>query len=329
MDEDLAAGLASLAAGIQKMKTMIPDIYNKPKILLAYLFDYFPDEEELLIKLAPSILSDISVLFYGQLLCGKFDSVQILKEASENSDANMSYMNMYLRTLYLVEGAEEFFTEYKTDAARADGKREYTINIKKSNEDISAEEYYQMACMQKSEKGIEDKALYVDLLKKASDKGHLAAKHSMALFYLKGKYVKQDIDRGFMELMECADNGYAGAGYEIYTFSKRYREIISENIAFDYLKKAAMAGMREAEYDLAMLYYENGADGDYKKAVELLRKCADKNDAGAMYQLALCYRYGHGTSPDIKKAMELLEKAAGLGHKRAKEIIALVIRKTL
>lgn len=317
MDTDLNI----LLPGIQKIKTHIPDIYEKPRILLSYLFDYFPDEEEILVKYAPGILSDISTLFAEQIISRKFDSVQILEKIALNSTSEIDILNVYLRGLFEIEGISDLFVEYGTDISSLNNSKKYTIDIRKSSGEKSAEEYYQMACLQKTERGIQNINLYVELLEKASEMGHLTAKHSMALFYLKGKHVAQNIDRGFSELMECADSGNPAASYEIYNFSKRYKETIDDEIAFGYLKKAAMLNMREAEYDLAMLYYQNGVDEDYKKAIDLLERCADKNDAGAMYQLALCYRYGHGTKVDIDKAMELLKKAADLGHKTAKDIL--------
>lgn len=47
--------LRKIITGIQKIKMTIPDIYEKPRVLFSYLFDYFPDEEELLVKYAPAM----------------------------------------------------------------------------------------------------------------------------------------------------------------------------------------------------------------------------------------------------------------------------------
>lgn len=313
--------LRKIITGIQKIKMTIPDIYEKPRVLFSYLFDYFPDEEELLVKYAPAILSDISILFAAQISNRKFDSVQILEKVAQMDVNQIGISNVYLGVLFEIEGISDLFVEYKNDIGSLSNSEKNTINISNNSGEKSAEEYFQMACLQKTERGIQNINLYIELLEKASEMGHLIAKHSMALFYLKGKHVAQNIERGFLELRKCADSENPVASYEIYVFSKKYKGIISEEIAFEYLKKAAMQNMREAEYDLAMLYYENGVDEDYKKAIELFRRCADKNDAGAMYQLALCYRYGHGTKPDINMAMDLIRKAASLGHAKAKEII--------
>ena len=312
-----------LAIGIQEIKNNIPDIYTKPKIMLGYLFDWFPEREALLAELALCILSDISVLFDEQVHAGKFDSKKIVSNVIDNNKIKAENANHYLELLFEAEGIINHFEPYIPYDEKNDNRSEvqYKIDISKLNSSRSAEEYYQMACLQKTEKGIQNLDVYIEFLEKASEKGHLLAKHSMALLYLKGKYVSQDFEKGFSLLKECADYGDGNSNYEIYIFSKRYKDVISDSIAFDYLKKASAIGVTEAQYDLAMQYYENGIEEDYKKAFDLLSKCANKNDAGALYQLALCYRYGHGTALNLQKAMEMLKCAANLGHKKAKEIV--------
>lgn len=310
-----------LVIGIVKIKDKVPDIYEKQRIMLSFLFDWFPDKEEMLIKLAPYILSDISVLFNEQLQSGELDSKKIVASVMQDGMTDYEDANVYLKILYKVEGISDKFEYFIPDINNVQTAPRYVINISKADDEKSAEEFYQMACLQKTDKGIENVNLYIEFMEKASEKGHLQARHSMALFHLKGKYVPQDTKKGFSLLMECAECGEQMANYEVYMFSKRFKEVISESVAINYLKKAAELGIGEAEYALAMLYYENGVEEDYKKAFNLLLKCADKNDACAFYQLALCYRYGHGTQSDIQTAMKMLGRAAELGHKRAKEIV--------
>lgn len=183
----------------------------------------------------------------------------------------------------------------------------------------SPEDYYKLACACKTVKGIVDEETYKNNLKKASDLGHCIAMHTVARLLLKGKYFRKDIQASLELFQKCAENGDA---YCFYEMAEVYlRELNDKFNHFTYLKKAVNAGVQEAIYDLAMVYYSNGSPQDYSSAAELLKKAVTNGDINSMYQLALCYRYGHGVEKNMTEAMGLLKKAAELGHSKAKEII--------
>ena len=68
------------------------------------------------------------------------------------------------------------------------------------------------------------------------------------------------------------------------------------------------------EYDLAMKYL---AEQNFKAAVKPLQVAAENNISNAQYNLALMYYQGDGVKQDIKKSAEWLERAAKNGHDRA------------
>lgn len=68
------------------------------------------------------------------------------------------------------------------------------------------------------------------------------------------------------------------------------------------------------EYDLAMTYLSKQ---DYKAAFKPLRVAAENNISNAQYNLALMYYQGDGVKQNIKKSAQWLEKAAKNGHKGA------------
>jgi len=68
------------------------------------------------------------------------------------------------------------------------------------------------------------------------------------------------------------------------------------------------------EYDLAMKYL---SEQNYKAALKPLQVAADNNISNAQYNLALMYYQGDGVKQDIEKSAEWLEKAAQNGHERA------------
>lgn len=55
------------------------------------------------------------------------------------------------------------------------------------------------------------------------------------------------------------------------------------------------------------------SDGDYGKALLLLKPLADEGVAEAIGMLGIAYQRGAGVDVDAKKAVELLEKAVDMG----------------
>jgi len=82
----------------------------------------------------------------------------------------------------------------------------------------------------------------------------------------------------------------------------------------------------EKEYDLAMQYL---SEQNYKAALKPLQTAADYNISNAQYNLALMYYQGDGVKQDIKKSAQWLEKAAKNGHKRAIENIGRIYMQLL
>lgn len=311
----------SLVEKISSIKTIKKDILSFPHILLGYFMDMYPEEDELICEYINVIISPMSKTLYEQIESENID-VQKIYDSVEDDSISSELMNSYMLALMRIEGYENLYTEYekKTEVSQVNQK-EIVIDISKHDEEKTAEEYYKLALQQKGYCGIKDKEKYISFLMRASEKGHFVAKHTMALYYLKGKFIPADREKGKILLRECADYGDANSQFEIYEYGKRFPDLFSNQEMFEYLKKAVEQGLEMAKYDLAMMYNENATDEDYLKAVQLLSQCVEKGDASAMYQLALNYRYGHGVVKDMNKAMELLKNAAALGHKRAAEII--------
>ena len=84
------------------------------------------------------------------------------------------------------------------------------------------------------------------------------------------------------------------------------------------LKQGADNGNATAQNLLGECYQKgNGTSVDYAKAVACYRKAANSGNAEAQYNLAVCYSRGLGISKDMKQAFNYFQKAAGRGHARA------------
>jgi len=121
------------------------------------------------------------------------------------------------------------------------------------------------------------------------------------------------------------------------------------------LRKAADAGMMQAQADLAEIYFrgigiepdmvlaekyarlaagQDYAPGEYllgaillrqeknEDAVGWLEKAAKQNDAQAQFALALLLIDGRGISRDVKRAIDLLTQSAGTGYAAAQAFLA-------
>ena len=83
---------------------------------------------------------------------------------------------------------------------------------------------------------------------------------------------------------------------------------------FLHTSKAADQGLREAQYNLGVFFY-NGINVpiDYEKAFCYFQKAATNNLAIAQYNLATCFHYGQGTKQDVHKAIIWYRKAVDQG----------------
>jgi len=296
-----------------------PDVLSAPKRLFAYFCDYSYEDRERLLMIKDIILSGIcSDLFEMK----KKDIVdfQDLYKGKQITGENLEEYTSLVRATCLILGCEAQFVPPVINFENKEKSIPNSkITLRKDDGEKSADEYYNLACVQKTARGIENAELYIGYMKKASDLGHRSAMHTMARFLYKGKYVEKDVIAAIELLIRCVDNGQVGCLYEIADLY--HRELNDADKYFEYLKRAVEENVKEAKYELAMLYYNNGLPDDYVKAVQILKSSVDDGDINSMYQLALCYRFGQGVAMNMNAAMELLRQAAKNGHSKAREIV--------
>ena len=94
----------------------------------------------------------------------------------------------------------------------------------------------------------------------------------------------------------------------------------SETQDIGQLRKAAMQGDVDAQFDLGIMYYlGEGVPEDDREAVKWLRKAAEEGLAPAQSQLGLMYYNGAGVPEDYVKAYVWLNLAAAQGNTKATE----------
>lgn len=190
----------------------------------------------------------------------------------------------------------------------------------------------------------------MDFLEKAVRLGNLNAKRFLALEYINGEHIEQDIDKGIEMLTECADGGdplscfllgiiyFKGefvnrnlskaekyllmadkdSGHACYYLGKFYQEEEKYDIdkVVEWLEKAVNYDeiKANASYSLAKILLEDNKYHDTQKAIKLLELSAEENN-WASFLLGRLYFFGtEDIEKDKEKAMEWLNRSADDGN---------------
>lgn len=143
--------------------------------------------------------------------------------------------------------------------------------------------------------------------------------------------IARDMQIAFGWYQKAAEHGIADAVYEL---SLCYEEgegtAPFPEKAQELLEKAAELGHMEAQFRLAMQFYEGHTvvcdikiEKNYEKAVYWLEKGAAQGDNFAQYYLGLCYENGTGVGQNYEKAVSLYHRAADCEYPQAEAIFEL------
>ena len=320
------------------------EILFKPEILIAWMMDYNPQDESVFCEYKDAIMLGVSGAFANSCFGGKnldekdsFDAQSFFNTYVNENENSIDKKKLadYINILCDVFEIQKF--EYVVTDNEAESDNTFkAINLEKNvqipaedfqfsgesseknvpiSEDLTGEEYYRRAESFKKNAVVEDVENYIDNLKKSSDKNFNRASHVLGHLYLKGKYVERNFEKGIEYLDRCVKNGDINSAFEIYN----YLRPVDLDRSVDYLKKAAEAGLVQAEYEYALMLYEMG--GSDNKAFDYFNRAAEKNHGYSLYYIAVCYQMGKGVGKDVNKAKEYLQKAASMGVSRAKEIL--------
>ena len=198
--------------------------------------------------------------------------------------------------------------------------------------------------------GDKDMPKAMDFLEKAVRLGNLNAKRFLALEYISGEHIEQDIDKGIEMLTECAVGGdplscfmlgriyFKGefvnrdlskaekyllmadkdSGHACYYLGKLYQEEekYDPDKAVEWLEKAVNYDEIKAyaSYSLAKILLEDNKYHNSERAVKLLVSAADENN-WASFLLGRLYLFGtEDIEKDKEKAMEWLNRSSDDGN---------------
>ena len=187
-------------------------------------------------------------------------------------------------------------------------------------------------------KGVEkDMTEAVKWFKQAAEQGNADAMFKLGLACYEGDGMPLDLDEAAKWFRKAAEHGNADArekldsmkeilalyesakkgsvsaifnlGAAFYFGKQGMRENKEE--AIKWWKKAAEAGLLEAQYNLGAYYHNNHL---YYTAAEWYRKAAEQGNAKAMNTLGFYYEYGEGVRQDTNEAIKWYTKAAEKGN---------------
>ena len=126
----------------------------------------------------------------------------------------------------------------------------------------------------------------------------------------------------FLSLLFLCLSASAQTAEELNAKGAEYYSAGDYTKAVKYFRKAAEQGDAEAQYNLALSYYNGqGVTKSYPNAVKWYRKAAEQGDAKAQFNLALCYGKGDGVPKSYTEAVKWLKKAAAQGHSDAINVL--------
>ncbi len=225
------------------------------------------------------------------------------------------------------------------DLTRADIKRGYRMAL----DFPRAEEAFRRIRLQKDDNALVDLAdmlmhghgidpdpeLAVAWLKRSAVLRHPGAQWLVGLAQATGCGAARDVAAGMRLLQQAAEQGHAGAQYDLAELLMRQAGASQHARAVQWYRAAAQADHLPAMYRLAMLYRSGEVAADkpvraaarraphLASAVTWLTRAAERGHTDAQYELGQMHAQGLGTTQDFGQALHWYGLAATQGHAKA------------
>lgn len=189
---------------------------------------------------------------------------------------------------------------------------EPTEPIADTNDNLTVEQPPQL---DKSEQSADD----IDYVQGSAELGNRNAKCILALKYISGKHIEQNIEKGITMLTECADSGDAFSCYRLGNLFLQGKIVMKD---LDKAEKYLLSAKDNefTQHALGKLYLQK-EKSDIMKAISYFKKSADKN-MWSSYQLGKLYLFGaDGLEKDQEKAIQLLNLSVEQGNEYAQNFL--------
>lgn len=208
-------------------------------------------------------------------------------------------------------------------APTTNGRAPSLIELHLQAEDSIDAQYTLAMKYLKGEGVARDLAVALQWLRAAAGGGHVDAEYQLGLLYRDGIGVPKDLARALRWLQVAAVAGHEKAQT---AYSELHRaQLVRESGS---LRAAAKGGDAAAQYTLGQHYLAGKAPlvVNPAQAVVWLTRAAERQHAGAQYEIGTFYRDGTHVARDPVLARKWLGKAAAQGHVKAKVAVQDIIR---
>ena len=291
--------------------------------------------------------------------CGtKLEEREVEVSTSTNSKSHTATMEIETVSTNISSGDEEIETilsKYRDEYGdmRILNLEEYAVaaeELQKCVDKGNVEAMCFLAILYMDGHGVpKDETVAYNLIRKADNLGSQYAHAMLAIFYLNGMIVQQNVDEAInrltigyekLQIPSIAGN-LAGFYYNMgdYKAALKYATEAAEKNdktgltvlgscylngnevnkndekAFEYYIQAAAMGEEMALNQIGWMYMNGcGVEEDPSQAFFWYNESANKQSDVGMYNLAYCYRDGYGVEQDSEKAAEWYKKAAEAGY---------------
>jgi TPR repeat protein len=154
----------------------------------------------------------------------------------------------------------------------------------------------------------------------ASEGGHILSQYLAGHCHEFGDGIRKNDKLAFEYYEILANKNYTIGHFKLGWFCDNglYVKKDSQIAAYWYsywFEKAVNNGILVAMFNLGILYVNgNGVGGNHRKAFELFKKLAEREDSYGITMLGYCFEYGIRINTVKQQAVELYQKAASLGN---------------
>ncbi|MCC5854910.1 MAG: sel1 repeat family protein [Idiomarina sp.] len=165
------------------------------------------------------------------------------------------------------------------------------------------------------------------MLHRLARHGDASATVFLAVAYVSGDGLEQDIPRGVRYMESAARRGVAMANYTLATWYAEGKHVEQDaQLAQEYLDIAVRQGFPQAEYRQALVWLASGEPEKTAQGIELLQLAADSRLQSAMFLLARLKLTGDFVEYDLTGATQLLGQLSRAGHEGARELTRELVR---
>ena len=164
----------------------------------------------------------------------------------------------------------------------------------------------------------------LEMIRRAADQGDAGAQYELATMHAEGRGVVRDSNLAILWGRKAAEQGNVEAQFSVGKILIESSDEEDRATAAEYLQKASDAGNIQAVlfWATALGRGEYGLIKDEARAEAMLRPWAEAGNSDCQFVLAALYRFGDSYAARRDEAYVWMQRAADQGHQQARQILS-------